>query len=79
MPDTGHINEQIRLYLADCAERQITSTEAGCLKAVHHATDAQKQAVIWAYRRPKSDQYSAAESAGAETAYRVLKTQAGES
>jgi hypothetical protein len=70
--DTDYITGQVRLYLADCVEHQLTSTEAGCLKIVHHVTDAQKQAVIWAYRRAKSDQYAGAEQRGAETANRLL-------
>jgi hypothetical protein len=70
--DTDYITKQVRRYLADCVKHQLTSSEAGCLKVVFHATEAQKNAVIWAYRRAKSDQYAGAEQSGTEAAYRVL-------
>jgi len=70
--DADYITQQVKLYLADCVKHHLTSTEEMCLKVVFHATDAQKQAVIWAYRRAKSDQYAKAEQSGTETAYRVL-------
>jgi hypothetical protein len=70
--DADYITRQVKLYLADCVKNHLTSTEETCLKVVFHVTGAQKQAVIWAYRRAKSDQYAAAEQRGTETAYQVL-------
>ena len=49
--DTGYISLQVRKYLADCQKVNLTPSEDMCLRIVFHAGDAQKQAVVDAYRR----------------------------
>lgn len=70
--DTDGVKRQVAEYIADCVKNHLTSNETGCLKVVFHKTGAQKQAVIWAFREQKAQQYDAAEQRGTDTARRVL-------
>lgn len=49
--DSDYIALQVRRYLKDCARFELAPSEAMCLKVIFHAGDAQKQAVVGAYRQ----------------------------